>query len=207
MGWWKNTFSKAYLMTGPQMTDSPVVSERDAARKSRVAGFNGASWLRGNRFGEQDEPQLDVTALSPVRRGASLVFEPPKLSSPKVENFIAEQEFEGVVLSVDEIQRTFWARLADCTAENPDEEAEFAFSEIPVDDWQLITPGALFYWNVGREWRNRQMRRVSDIRFRRFFQFSEATVTRAKHRAETLADLIAKANAYPSGDTAGFRRT
>lgn len=184
------------------MTDAGVVSERDAVRQDRVSGFDATSWLRGNQLADAEGSPLENTSGQDLHRRRVLIFEPPKLDSPKVENFIPEQEFEGVVLSVDEVARTFWARLADCTAENPDEEAEFALSEIPRDDWQLVMPGALFFWYVGREWRNGQVRRVSDIRFRRFFQFSAATVDGARQRALKLADLIAQANAYPPNDPA-----
>jgi hypothetical protein len=184
------------------MTDAAVVSVRELVRANRVAGFDAVSWLRGSRMAQEDAPQLDRTTRQRSPQLGGLVFEPPKLDSPKVDNFIAEQTFECVVLSVDEVARSFWARLVDCTAQNPDEEAEFAFSEIPIDDWPLIMPGALFFWNVGREWRDGQMRRVSDIRFRRFFQFSGATVSNARQRASELAELIAEANAYPPGDTA-----
>lgn len=176
------------------MTDIAVLSEREITRQNRVKNFNAQSWLRGSdQAGDDTEVTVRPRRLKPIE----LAFEPPKLDTPKVQNFLIEQEFEGFVLSVDEKTQTFWARLADCTGGGPDEEAEFPFAEIPVDDWPLIVENAQFSWHVGRETRDRQVRRVSDIRFRRFFRFSAAKVANAERRAGALAELLAEAHAYP----------
>jgi hypothetical protein len=125
---------------------------------------------------------------------------PSGRDTPRVEKFISEQEFEACVLSVDEAARVFWARLVDHTAGRADEEAEFSFDEVPSDDWGLIVPGALFSWNIGLEWRDGQTRRVSEIRFRRFFRFSRGAIAEANEQANRLAQLIAEINAQPAGD-------
>lgn len=184
------------------LSDSANVTERATARDRRLENFSAEVWLRGARFTKDEYLTSDsnTTELSPKR--ADFIFEPPRLVSPKVENFLSEQEFEAVVLSVDEVNKSFWVRLADRTAGLPDEEAEFSFDEVPSDDWPLIVPGAFFSWNIGPELRDGQIRRVSDIRFRRFFRFSRAAIARAAKRASTLELLIKESNAYPSGDAA-----
>ncbi len=182
------------------MTDAVIVSDRDLARQSRVGNFDGTSWLRANRIAAMDSAVPAQTTPEAELRELP-VFEPPRLNSPRIQNFLTEQEFEGVVLSVDEAEQTFWARLADCSDDNPDEIASFPFQEVSADDWPLILPGALFSWHIGREWRDRQVRRVSDIRFRRAFRFSPATVSQARERAAVLADLLAEATTYPAVDT------
>ena len=80
----------------------------------------------------------------------------------------------------------------------PQEDAEFSFKEVPSDDWSFIVPSAFFSWNIGCEWRDRQMRRVADFRFRRYSQFSKAAVDRAVERADALASLINESMAYPA---------
>lgn len=181
-------------------SDIARISDRDMARDGRLRGFSAQLWLRGIRLGEADLGASVDATMARSHAPADFVFEPPSLSIPKVANFISEQEFEGVVLSFDIETKTFWVRLSDCTYRLPEEEAEFSLEEVSVDDWPLIVPGALFSWNIGREWRDGQMRRVSEIRFRRFFRFSKAAVVCAAERASALASLIAESDAYPTGD-------
>jgi hypothetical protein len=113
------------------------------------------------------------------------------LMRPPISRYHLEQEFEGVVLDVDIEARTFFARLVDeteCGA--PDEEALFSFDEISLDDIDLIVPGALFSWIMGRTERNRIIVRSSEIRFRRVFKFSELAITRAQDSAAELFALL-----------------
>ena len=161
--------------------------------------LNEAAWLRGRRLAEDHDSSGSLSTAQPYvsSRETAFVIEPPKLDAPKVQNFRCEQFFEGAVLSVDDDARTFWARLADRTSEYPDENAKFALAEISRDDWPLIVPGALFTWVIGCESRDGQIRRVSDIRFRRIFSGTAAAVESSKQRAAALADLLAETSAYP----------
>lgn len=180
-------------------SDSARLTDREIARQGRLNSFDPLIWLRGAHLGIDEGISSPHSTESRCRQHTDFVFEPPRLVSPKVSNFVAEQEFEGVVVAVDDLQsKTFWARLADITKGFPDEEAEFPFDEVCVDDWALIVPGALFSWNIGREWRDGQMRRVSEIRFRRFFNFTKATIARASERADALASLISESDALPT---------
>jgi hypothetical protein len=187
------------------MTDT-APSDHARARRRCVERFNAGSWLRSIRVAEEDAPYLATTTGHCVSPQVRLIFEPPKLDSPKVQNFLSEQEFEGFVLSVDTVAQTFWARLADRTSGTADEEAELPFVAISSDDWPLIVRGAQFSWNIGREWRDGQVRYASDIRFRRCFRSYEAAVAKAKLRASALSDLLAEATAYPASDFPQTRR-
>ncbi|MBK1725068.1 hypothetical protein CKO23_23245 [Thiocystis violacea] len=117
--------------------------------------------------------------------------------------FRTEQQFEGMVVSVDAQQRTFVARLADLTAPAPEEEAEIAFEEISADDHSLIVPGALFMWTIGRMTRrNGQVSRVSEIRFRRFFRLTPEAIAKAEQKATEMWELLNDGDAaQPAGST------
>lgn len=171
------------------------VADRDITQKGCLKDFNPLLQLRA--LAEADNVTSAQATMARSHANLNLGFEPPKYTSPKVANFISEQEFAGTVLSIDENSKTFWARLVDRTSGLPDEEAEILFDEIPSDDWQLIVPGSLFSWNIGRELRDRQIRRVSEIRFRRSFLFSKYAIARAKERADVLASLITESSTYP----------
>lgn len=173
------------------VTDETTEISKDVAKRAK--SFNAHNWLRANQF-NQDLRDLNTkddssTLYAPIIK-ADIVFRAPVVTVPRVSRFVSEQEFEGLVETIDVNQKYFWARLVDVTGGMPDEEAEFSFVEVSQDDWPLIVPGALFSWNIGLECRNRQMRRVSEIRFRRFFQFSKDTIKKAEQRADTLISLI-----------------
>jgi hypothetical protein len=105
---------------------------------------------------------------------------------PRVARFVSEQEFEGVVLTIDVKHNTFFARLVDHTSNYPDEEVEIALDEVSSDDRSLIVPGALFSWNIGRTERSGQVQRVSELRFRRIFRFDARTVAAAKVEGQKM---------------------
>jgi hypothetical protein len=113
------------------------------------------------------------------------------LLSPSLTRYLVEQEFEGVVLSVDKKSRTFYVRLVDETNPSaPDEEALMSFDEISSDDQDLIVPGALFSWVMGRTERNGTVSRHSEIRFRRVFRFSKQSIIQAENKAAEFYALL-----------------
>ena len=179
-------------------SNSSSTVNKELARKIRLNGFNADAWLRSVNHGKDDSRELTESTITCSPTKGDFVFEPPSQASPKVDNFVTEQEYSGVVLSVDMSSKTFWARLTDRTMGLPQEDAEFSFKEVPSDDWSFIVPSAFFSWNIGCEWRDRQMRRVADFRFRRYSQFSKAAVDRAVERADALASLINDSMAYPA---------
>lgn len=152
----------------------------------------------------QERTFAGKTGRETAFKGTDYIFAPRKLFNPKLPKLRLEQAFEGVVLTVDEENRTFLARLKDCTANMPDEEAAFPFDEISAEDHPLIVAGALFSWHIGREERAGQVRRVSEIRFRRFprfFPLSTAAIARSAARSAILKNLIAESYDYPTVDS------
>ncbi|MBF0401502.1 MAG: hypothetical protein HQL90_12120 [Magnetococcales bacterium] len=137
-------------------------------------------------------------------KGIDQIFAPPKPSSPKLAVLRPEQIFDGVVLTVDKENQTFWARLMDRTGSMADEEAEFSFDEISTEDQPLIIPNALFSWHIARKEHNRQTSRVSEIRFQRlprFIRLSPDVIARSAKRAAELKKLIAESYGYPAVNT------
>ncbi|QNF31308.1 hypothetical protein HUW51_00690 (plasmid) [Adhaeribacter swui] len=77
----------------------------------------------------------------------------------------ASQKWVGYITSIKET--SFIARLKDLTNGGTDEETELDFNEISPDDKQLISLGAVFYWTIGKEMHNGQIKSESLIRFKR----------------------------------------
>lgn len=169
-----------------------IDNSQDRATASRAREFNASHWLKASEFNNGNtELNLYVASTKRSIKADDIAFKGPSLSAPRVDGFKSEQEFEGLVILVDSKAQIFWARLVDTTDQTAaEEEVEFNFNEVPSDDWPLIMPGALFSWNIGLETRDRQVKRVSDIRFRRYFQFSQDSINNAERRAEKLLGLI-----------------
>lgn len=149
--------------------------------------------LLNENAGVSDWPEemLSPTSRAIGARGDALSFRGASQASPRITDFIVEQEFEGMVVSLDTASSTFIARLTDLTAETPEEEAEIAFEEISPDDRPLIVPGALFTWMIGRATESSgQVRRVSELRFRRFVRFAAEAVARAEKKATDMLELL-----------------
>lgn len=149
----------------------------------------------------EEDNQSDFTSSIVAGRmrnlGDSLSFRSSTNPTPRVTAFILEQQFEGVVIAVDHSSRSFIARLIDRTNHRPDEEAEIEFDEISPDDHPLIVPGALFTWDIGREQdSSRQIRRISEIRFRRIFRFSQAATERADNYAVDMLELLNEGSSF-----------
>lgn len=136
------------------------------------------------------------TAITRQTSGDSLYFRRTGGASPRITRFVIEQEFEEMVVSVDPTGDAFIARLADRTGEEPEEEVEIAFEEISPDDRSLIVPGALFSWSIGRVTETSgQVRRISELRFRRFFRFTPSAIAKAEENAEKMLELLNEGNA------------
>lgn len=99
----------------------------------------------------------------------------------------ASQKWVGYITSINET--SFIARLKDITNGGTDEEAELDFDEISPDDKPLLCLGAVFYWSIGKEMHNGQIKSESLIRFKRTpLQVEE--FDQAMDAAESLYDGI-----------------
>jgi len=126
-------------------------------------------------FPPKEEPPTSVVFLKrePIRQN----------------RFVPLQKWEGIVLQV--LGDSFFARLVDLTNGGMDEEAEFPIEEVSDADRSFITPGAVFYWNVGYiDNVSGQRTRASVIRFRRLPVWRPEELERAKLKARHLSDLL-----------------
>jgi hypothetical protein len=102
-----------------------------------------------------------------------------------------KQFWEGVVVARND--DTFTARVVDRTnPSNADEIVEIGSDEVTADDWNLVRPGASFYWSIGFD-RSAAgtITKYSDIRFRRLPGWTRASLADAQREADVLAALFA----------------
>ena len=105
------------------------------------------------------------------------------------DNFDLLQKFEGTVISV--AGDSFVARLIDKTNFGIEEEAEIPLAEIMPGDYEMVKPGAVFYWAIGyRREVYGQVTRSSVIRFQRLPSWSAADLERAQKAAETFLSFL-----------------
>ena len=89
-----------------------------------------------------------VTSASSEPRSPRLLPVIPPLLPPSRPTFVALQEWEGVVLSIN--AEEFVAPVVDLTDRSkPDDEITFATGDVSEDDRSLMGEGALFRWTIG----------------------------------------------------------
>ncbi|MGA7577353.1 MAG: hypothetical protein ACLQUW_07170 [Desulfobaccales bacterium] len=120
-------------------------------------------------------------------------FVAPIIEFPSVQvhinRMVSLQKWQGYVLKV--LDDSLWVRLIDLTQNGPDEEAEISLEEISRDDFELIKPGAIFYWNIGYlDFYSGQRIRSSVIRFQRMPAWSDEEIDAAREQAELLQNSI-----------------
>ena len=98
------------------------------------------------------------------------------------------QQWEGIVSEMTE--DSVWAELVDLTNRgNAEEYVELPLAEFPEADRDILKPGSVFYWAIGREWSpGGQMRRISEIRVRRIPQWSRHDIETIREKAQNLMD-------------------
>jgi len=107
----------------------------------------------------------------------------------KSEAFDVVQQWNGHVLEVYE--KTFLARMKTILGEDPDQEATIKFRAVDEEDFDLLEPGAFFYWSLGYMRRpNGVIRKHSDLRFRRLPIWREETREFAQMEAQSIRQLF-----------------
>jgi len=103
--------------------------------------------------------------------------------------FIPEVSWEGVVLEV--LDDSFTARLFDLENQPKYEEAEILNIAVSdQSDLDLIVPGAIFFWSIGRRIEGRRSEQVSLIQFRRLPVWSKREIQQSKNEAaEVMKEL------------------
>ena len=134
-----------------------------------------------------DEPQAAPREQAMKSPDVLVRLSAEKCSSQKV---MMLQRWIGRVERLN--PHTFVAVISDATTpQNPPEEVELDFSEIPPSDLDLLVPGAAFYWTIGYEDSpGGQRQRVSALRFVRQPRVSQPDMNRIFDRADRLAELL-----------------
>jgi hypothetical protein len=103
--------------------------------------------------------------------------------------FLPDVSWEGVVLDV--LEDSFTARLVDIDEPSQYEEAEILNTSVSdQSDLDLIKPGAIFFWSIGRRVEGRRSEQVSLIQFRRLPVWTETEIKKAKQETtEVLKEL------------------
>jgi hypothetical protein len=146
------------------------------------------NWESENEQAASTEASTDVPRVRPFVR----ISLPP---TPE-RRFKVLQQWEGVVTETTD--DSFWTDITDLThPSNAPEVAEIPLSEISKADQSLVKEGGIFYWVIGYEsTKGGQLRRVSEIRFRRFPAWTQRDLDIIKSRAKTtLRELDTHASA------------
>jgi hypothetical protein len=86
--------------------------------------------------------------------------------------FKSVHKWEGVVTALSEDGEDFTASLTDLKNGGAKEEVTLPVEEVSEQDRPLLQLGALFYWNIGYEKTNGQIKKASIIRFKRLPKWS-----------------------------------
>lgn len=109
----------------------------------------------------------------------------------------AVEDWNGVVLEVDEEDGTFWGRLVRSDGTAPDEEAQFELSELRDEQRKLVRRGALFSWRIGRIDEGGELVRRSSLRLTAPPPLTEDDFLAGKKLAEGVSQLFGSAAEPP----------
>jgi hypothetical protein len=177
------------------------------------------SWPFGQQrriVGWSDELLAEVELPDSRNRSGPTTTGPQEITAPKRKPAVinapdfgrrglaALSHWEGVVEDIE--GDTFRCRLVPLTSVPPDA-ADFELTEFSVedlandDDRDLVKPGAVFYWTIGRA-RNQAgtVTNVSLVRFRRLPVPTRSQHERAEREAEELLRLFGVENGSESSD-------
>lgn len=97
------------------------------------------------------------------------------------------EDWDGVVIDVDDVAGTFWARVTRADAITQDMDACFEMEEVHPDQRRDIRAGALFRWTTGLIEEGRRLVRQSSVRFERLEPPTEEAIATGKDIAERAA--------------------
>lgn len=107
----------------------------------------------------------------------------------KQNNFVSLQKWEGYVISIE--NDIINARVIDLTTEGVEEIVQIYFDDIPNDDIDLVTPGAVFYWSIGYlDMITGQRIRSSIIKFRRLPQWTLPEIKRIDNEVIEIKEQL-----------------
>jgi hypothetical protein len=174
---------------------SVALSQHDLENKS-VAEISSRDFITdyaSNYGGYQHTQKYESpTAKSTITsETVPFVVIPKVAKAPRIHKFDKELECEGVVIAINQEDRTFTAKIIDVKSGGVEEEGDFSLDELDGDE-NLVMPGAIFTWVVGLQSRGTSKQRVSDIRFRRHTALPKAMIAEAESKAEELSKFFSE---------------
>jgi hypothetical protein len=162
-----------------------VIGQRDFCAVPTTIAFNEGLGrnLCGSTISEVDEVQDPLQSqMDSHGTGIEKPIFYHETKTGRRSQFTCMQKWRGVVLQVRE--DCFLARLEDIKSTEDDEEAEILLQEISEEDFPLLKPGSVFYWNIGYHTDPAgQRKRSSLIRFRRIPVWTIKEIEEAKNKA------------------------
>lgn len=133
----------------------------------------------------------------------------PVPRSVKVEPEVPQMRKAGRTLKIKQLWEgtvtelhggTFVAILNDKSRPNsPAEQVEFESVELREDDWQLVAPGAVFYWMIGTERTpSGQVRNVSNVEFSRLPVWTRSSLKAASEKGLRMEQWFHANGNHPS---------
>ncbi len=136
--------------------------------------------------------EKDATDVQAFRNVLPPVSKAGRSGPLESETFETLQKWLGVVVSVDEEDQEFRARLMDKTnPEHPDEEVTLSMNDVSVSDLGFLQSGSVFSWSIGYGI-NKVGTKVkqSVLHFSRLKGFSTSDYKESKVRASELEELF-----------------
>ncbi|MGI8685638.1 MAG: hypothetical protein ACR2MO_11240 [Acidimicrobiales bacterium] len=109
----------------------------------------------------------------------------------------SSEDWDGVVMDIDEDAGTFWAGLSRADADAPDEEAEFQLGELHADQRAEVRPGAVFRWRIAIIEDAGELVHRSSLSFRRLPPPSEDDRLSGSRLAGRVAEVFGLAPDFP----------
>jgi hypothetical protein len=112
-------------------------------------------------------------------------------SSRTATSYVPLKVWEGYVTELDEAAGIFQAELVERNAQAPPISVEMDIQEISQDDRDLVVPGAVFYWTVGRmRDPNGRVTNYDDIRFRRLPDWTQTRIEQLREESDELLSFL-----------------
>ena len=133
---------------------------------------------------------LDRSLSCQKRQVRSLV---KRMEPAEIRTSIPLGIWQGEIQLVDEVERSFSAKLVPLRGSNADMSGDISFNQVNVEDHKLIIPGAVFYIEQYSRLNRRQVSYEQLVRFRRASVWTAAMVKEVATRADDLAEALVEA--------------
>lgn len=179
-----------WILDNPKLENNISPEYTRQLFKSLVSNINAISRIESNSiYKSQLEFNHSNTGILNVFMGKASVFRNTEIKDTfKRSYFTNSHKWLGLVVSINE--KTFQAKLEDSSNQGTHEYGEFEKSDVSKEDLELLTVGAVFYWSVGKEYRNGQITKESIIRFQRLPNWSVKEHDEAVDKARLLSNRL-----------------